>query len=91
MPNEATPEHRHQYGRRIEADGTWTLYHVYSGIPATLGSQVMTGLAEQEATATMLRLNRTNAALRRQERLHARGLISSPQDARTSQDICAAP
>ncbi|MDG4903503.1 MULTISPECIES: hypothetical protein [unclassified Mesorhizobium] len=56
----------HQYGRRIEADRSWTIYHVFSGVPARFGGDAMTGLSCQDATSGMLRLNLRNAEHRRE-------------------------
>lgn len=50
----------HLYGRRIEADRTWTVYHVFSGIPAHVGGSAMIGLSRSDATTSMLSLNRRN-------------------------------
>ncbi|MFC3206090.1 hypothetical protein [Aquamicrobium soli] len=47
----------HQYGRRIEADRSWTVYNVFTGIPACLDGDAMTGLSRLEATRGMSRLN----------------------------------
>lgn len=47
----------HQYGRRVEADRSWTVYHVFTGVPANCGGGAMTGLSRTEATVRMLRLN----------------------------------
>lgn len=58
----------HQYGRRIEADRSWTIYHVFTGIPARFGGDAMTGLSRLDATSGMLRLNLRNAD-RRKERI----------------------
>lgn len=46
------------YGRRIETDRTWTVYHVFSGVPAAVGGSTMTGLSRSDATSGMLSLNR---------------------------------
>lgn len=58
----------HQYGRRIEADRSWTIYHVFTGMPARFGGDAMTGLSRLDATSGMLRLNLRNAE-RRKERI----------------------
>lgn len=47
----------HQYGRRIEADRSWTIYHVFTGSPASFDGEIMTGLSRMDATDGMLRLN----------------------------------
>ena len=54
----------HQYGRRVEADSSWTVYHVFTGVPADAGCGVMTGLSRTDATNTMMSLNRHSARLR---------------------------
>ncbi|MDH7804831.1 MULTISPECIES: hypothetical protein [unclassified Rhizobium] len=56
-----------QYGRRIERDQTWTIYHVFTGVPVRVGGRRLTELNISEATDGMLSLNRRNA-LRREER-----------------------
>lgn len=48
------------FGRRIEKDRTWTIYHVYTGIPATSNGRNMTGLSHSDATDGMLFLNDRN-------------------------------
>lgn len=50
----------HHYGRRVEADRSWTVYHVFTGIPAHVGGDVMTGLSRSAATSRMLSLNLRN-------------------------------
>lgn len=49
-----------QYGRRVEADRSWTVYHVFSGIPAHVDGALMVGLTRAQATTSMLDLNRGN-------------------------------
>ena len=49
-----------QYGRRIEADRSWTVYHVFTGVPAHADGQIMTGLSRSDATDGMLSLNGRN-------------------------------
>ena len=50
----------HQYGRRIETDRFWTVYHVFTGVPAQADGQIMTGLSRSAATDGMVSLNRRN-------------------------------
>jgi hypothetical protein len=50
-----------QYGRRVEADRSWTVYHVFSGIPAHENGASMTGLNRSDATRSMLSLNQRHA------------------------------
>lgn len=52
------PARGHQYGRRIECDGSWTLYHVFTGAPARVGGRIMTGLSRLEVSDNMLSLNK---------------------------------
>lgn len=54
-----------QYGRRIEADRSWTIYHVFTGVPARRDGQEMIGLSRSVATDGMLSLNRRNEVGRR--------------------------
>src|SRR5271165_5706721 len=53
------------YGRRVEADKSWTVYHVFTGVPANAGGGVMTGLSQVNATDRMLTLNLNNLGRRR--------------------------
>ena len=55
----------HLYGRRLELDGSWTIYHVFTGAPADVGSRPMAGLGETDATTTMIILNAHNAKRRK--------------------------
>lgn len=61
----------HQYGRRVEADRSWTVYHVFTGIPAHVNGASMIGLTRSEATKSMLSLNFCSSE-RRKERIAAR-------------------
>lgn len=58
-PSAATclPDSEGYLGRRIEADGSWTTYHVFTGAPARINRRLMLGLTKCEATATMVRRN----------------------------------
>ena len=71
--NEGGALHRfsmhHHYGRRIERDGSWTVYHVYTGLPAEMGRHATTGLNETTATQMMLSLNANNVERRRTARI----------------------
>ncbi|MFU0507959.1 hypothetical protein [Pseudaminobacter sp. NGMCC 1.201702] len=59
----------HQYGRRVEADHSWTVYHVFSGVPASRSGNPMTGLSWSDATEGMLSLNFHNE---RPQRKHSK-------------------
>lgn len=48
----------HQYGRRIETDRSWTVYHVFTGVPADGNAGATMGLNRAEATDRMMSLNR---------------------------------
>jgi hypothetical protein len=47
-----------QFGRRIEADRSWTVDYVFTGVPARQDGHNMTGLSPSDATDGMLTLNR---------------------------------
>ena len=55
-----------QYGRRIEIDRSWTVYHVFTGVPASPGGQDMIGLSRSAATDGMLCLNHLNDRRRKE-------------------------
>jgi hypothetical protein len=59
----------HQYGRRVEVDRSWTVYHVFSGVPASRSGNPMTGLSRSDATEGMLSLNLHNE---RRQRKHSK-------------------
>ena len=65
----------HYFGRRVEPDKSWTVYHVFSGAPAELEGWSMAGLGETEATSTMIFLNAMpgDAELRASGRSSRRG------------------
>lgn len=71
-----------QYGRRIEADRSWTVYHVFSGVPAHKDGVAMTGLSRSDATRSMLSLNLRNAE-RRKARIAAPPIV--PHEAAAGQ------
>lgn len=56
----------HHYGRRIETDRSWTVYHVFTGVAAIIDGASMTGLSGPDATDGMLSLNHRNAARQRE-------------------------
>lgn len=49
-----------QYGRRMEIDRSWTVYHVFTGVPASPDGEEMIGLSRSVATDGMLCLNGQN-------------------------------
>jgi hypothetical protein len=60
MTNPGEHEGR-QFGRRIESDRQWTVYHVFTGVPAVVGGHRLAGLSRAAATASMLQLNLSSA------------------------------
>lgn len=67
----------HHYGRRIEPNRSWTVYHVYTGLPADIGEHSTTGLNETTATSMMISLNAKNVERRRTARIKL-ALIDTP-------------
>jgi hypothetical protein len=55
------------YGRRVEADGSWSIYHVFTGVLADIGSRSLTGLTRSGSGEVMMSLNRRNEERRRQQ------------------------
>jgi hypothetical protein len=51
----------HLYGRRVEADRSWTVYHVFTGVTARVGDDDLIGLSRSQATSRMMSLNLRNA------------------------------
>jgi len=68
-----------QYGQRIEPDRSWTVYHVFTGIPARTDGQTLTGMSRSDATKGMLHLNLINTG-RRRERTRLSQLASKTQE-----------
>lgn len=56
-PSRHLPDSEGYLGRRVEKDGSWTMYHVFTGVPARVDNRVMIGLTRAEATTTMMRRN----------------------------------
>lgn len=56
----------HHYGLRVEVDRSWTVYHVFTGVPAEVKGHVMVGLGQAVATSSMLSMNLRNASRRRE-------------------------
>ncbi|TPI08726.1 hypothetical protein FJW06_28020 [Mesorhizobium sp. B4-1-3] len=69
----------HQYGRRIEADRSWTVYHVFTGIPAHVNGTSMIGLSRSEATNGMLSLNLRTSEHRKQRIVARPTLVGVPE------------
>jgi hypothetical protein len=70
----------HQYGRRVERDGSWSIYHVFTGVPAKIHDHSMIGLSRSLATAGMLSLNRRNEGRRHKRKLATCGPADSEID-----------
>ena len=49
-----------QFGRRVEMNRSWTIYHVFTGVPARVDGLALTNLSRSAATDGMLSLNRRN-------------------------------
>lgn len=47
----------YRFGRRVERNGTWTIYHVFSGKPANYGTWNMAGLTVKTADRALRILN----------------------------------
>jgi hypothetical protein len=47
----------YRFGRRVEPNGTWTIYHVFSGVPAEFASWKMVGLHVKTAERALKILN----------------------------------
>ena len=71
---------RHQYGRRIEAHRTWTVYHVFTGIPSSADGNDMTGRSHMDATTSIVSLNLRNSRhLKKQIGLPAHCCNTAPE------------
>ena len=56
----------HLYGRRVEVDRSWTVYHVFTGVAARVGNDDLIGLSRSQATSSMMSLNLRNAESHKQ-------------------------
>ena len=52
----------YRFGRRVEPNGTWTIYHVFSGVPAEFASWKMVGLHVKTAERALKILNSPKSA-----------------------------
>ena len=57
-----------QFGRRVEMDHSWTIYQVFTGVPARVDGLALTDLSGSAATDGMLSLNRRNVKRQQKER-----------------------
>src|ERR1700678_1065842 len=55
-----------QFGRRVEMDRSWTIYHVFTGVPARVDGSALTDLSRSAGTDGMLSLNLRNVKRRKQ-------------------------
>jgi hypothetical protein len=55
-----------QFGRRVEMDRSWKIYHVFTGVPARVDGSALTDLSRSAATDGMLSLNLRNVKRRKQ-------------------------
>lgn len=53
-----------EYGKRVEADGSWTIYHVFTGSPATIGGDLMEDMNAEDALDQMTKTNADNSTRR---------------------------
>ncbi len=51
-----------RYDRRLEKNGTWTVFDAFTGRPAEVGSRQTTGMQIADAEETMRILNRVHPA-----------------------------
>lgn len=47
----------YRYGKRLEPDQTWTIYHVFTGRPAQIGVMKLAGLTRARAARKLHSLN----------------------------------
>ncbi|WP_082910276.1 hypothetical protein [Sinorhizobium glycinis] len=52
----------YRYGRRFEGDGTYTIYHVFTGEAAKIGPWEMVGLSPKNAARALRILNNPQEA-----------------------------
>jgi hypothetical protein len=64
-----------QFGRRVEIDRSWTIYHVFTGVPARVDGSALTDLSQSAATDGMLSLNLRN--VKRQKERNTRRRFAS--------------
>jgi hypothetical protein len=57
MSNGCNSTKNPQYGRRVELDRSWTVYHVFTGAVADASFGAVTGLSKVDATDRMMSLN----------------------------------
>ena len=83
VPNEQQPaENSHDphdsgFGRRVESDQSWSVYHVFTGEPAQIEGQATEGLNRRQATEQMVSLNE-GIVQRRRTRKSDKAVTRSP-------------
>lgn len=60
------------YGRRVESDRSWTVHHVFTGVPAHIDGVTLAGLSRADATDVMLKLNRRSVLQKRERKARLR-------------------
>jgi|ERR1700677_1170138 hypothetical protein len=73
-----------QFGRRVEMDRSWTIYHVFTGVPARVDGSALTDLSRSAATDGMLSLNLRNVKRRKQRNTRPTLARKSARPARRS-------
>ena len=53
-----------EYGKRVETNGSWTIYHVFTGSPATIGGNLMQNMDANDALDQMRKTNADNSIRR---------------------------
>lgn len=62
FPVTDTKSENRRYGRRMEQNGTWTVFDSLSGLPAEIGSRQATGMQPHDAEEMVDILNRMRPA-----------------------------
>jgi hypothetical protein len=57
-----------ELGRRIEHDGSWTVYNVFTGTPVTIDGKWLLGMSSADSLSIMMNTNSENAVRRRAAR-----------------------
>jgi len=52
-----------EYGRRIESDGSWTIYDVCTGFPAEIGGHLMKAMNAADSMSQLMQINSDGAKL----------------------------
>lgn len=91
----------HHYGRRVEQDGSWSIYHVFTGVLAVAEGRSLTGMSRSCATQGMLAMNHRSESRRRDRGCRSRRRpafgyrpeviagVSPPDGTKSGKFICA--